>query len=102
LVSEFRSDGPLIDPTIVGRRLRGARITAGFDRVTDVSKALREIGVACSDRTLYAVERGEQLPGLDLLAALIMLFNPPAQLGFFFPAFRADLVAFLSRPDGAL
>lgn len=92
----------LIDAALVGRRLRGARITAGFDRVQDAVEAVQQLGVVCSSRTLYAIERGEQLPALDVLAGLLMTYNPPAQLGFFFPAFRADLVAFLTRPDGTV
>lgn len=89
---------PLIDAEIVGRRLRGARIVAGYDRVADACKAVTSTaGISLSERTLYAIERGEQLPNFEQLAGIVMTFDPPGGWGYLMPAFRQDLVEYLMR-----
>ena len=54
-------------------------------------------GVKVSTRTIYAIERGEQLPRLDLLLALLVVLEE--DLGYFYPAFSEDIVAKLKRRD---
>lgn len=89
---------PLIDPMVVGRRLRGSRIVAGYDRVSDACRAIRAVsGVPISERSLYAIERGEQLPNFEQLAGIVMTFDPPGGWGYLMPAFRQDLVEYLTR-----
>jgi transcriptional regulator with XRE-family HTH domain len=81
---------PVLDPKVFGRDLRSLRIRRGYDRAPDFTGLLRhKYGVEVSDRTLYAIERGEQMPRLDFyLAALAAL---EAETGYFKPAVRADV-----------
>lgn len=81
---------PVLDPKVFGRDLRSLRIRRGFDRAPDFTGLLRhKYGVEVSDRTLYAIERGEQMPRLDFyLAALAAL---EAERDYFKPAVRADV-----------
>lgn len=82
----------LVDPVIYGRNLRAARILAGYDRVTDFMEAmLRKTGVHVSDRTAYAIERGEQLPTIDFFMAAILTLHPPGGVEYFLRAMRADM-----------
>lgn len=95
------SGRPLIDPIVVGRRLRGARIVAGHDRVSDACKAIKSVtGVSISERTLYAIERGEQLPNWEQIIALIMAFDPPGGMRYLEPALRSDSVAWFLAKRG--
>ena len=84
------SPSPSSTPPVFGRDLRSLRIRRGFDRAADFTALLRhKYGVDVSDRTLYAIERGEQVPRLDFyLAALAALEAEP---GYFKPAVRADV-----------
>lgn len=67
----------LIDRVALGRILRGDRIKAGYDRVADLTREIRRVtGVAISDRTLYAIERGEQPVSLDVFVALCLVLEP--------------------------
>jgi DNA-binding XRE family transcriptional regulator len=91
-------DGPrpsgLMDPVIYGRRLRAARIMAGYDRVVDLVEALdRKTGVHVSERTAYAIERGEQLPSIDFFMAVIITLNIQGGIEYFLPAMTAECVA---------
>lgn len=80
---------PLIDAEIVGRRLRGARIVAGYDRVADACKAVvSTAGISLSERTLYAIERGEQLPNWEQIVALVMTYDPPGGMRYVEAALR--------------
>ena len=81
-----------------GRRLRAARILAGYDRASDFVAVLRsQYGIDISVRSLYAIERGEQMPGLDFGMAVFALLQ--AELGFFRPAIRDDVYqSFIRRP----
>ena len=84
----------LMDPVIYGRRLRAARIMAGYDRVVDLVDALaRKTGVHVSERTAYAIERGEQLPGIDFFMAVIITLNIEEGIDFFLPAMSAECMA---------
>lgn len=81
---------PVLDPKVFGRDLRSLRIRRGYDRAPDFTGLLRhKYGVEVSDRTLYAIERGEQMPRLDFyLASLAALEAEP---DYFKPAVRADV-----------
>jgi DNA-binding XRE family transcriptional regulator len=88
---------PLVDPEVVGRRLRGARIVAGFDRVADSVAEVRNLGASLSERTLYAIERGEQLPTIEQYLALVMTYDLHGGMLYLAPAFRADVAEALKR-----
>lgn len=92
---------PIVDPIVLGRRLRGARIVAGFDRVTDACKNVAlTSGVTISERTLYAVERGQQLPSLDQFFALLMTYDPEGATMYAVPALRADVAEWIMARRG--
>lgn len=81
----------VVDKVAFGRRLRAQRVLAGFDRVTDFVALLRSrYGVDISDRSVYAIERGEQMPHLDLVVAAAALLQAPAD--YFAPAIRQDVI----------
>lgn len=86
----------VIDKVQFGRRLRAARILQGFDRVTDFTNLLRSrYGIDITDRSVYAIERGEQMPHLDFFVAALALLAPDQ--GYFFPAIRGDVVEALKK-----
>lgn len=82
----------IIDRVVFGRRLRALRVMNGYDRVTDFTAALRrKYGVDVSDRTVYAIERGEQMPHLDFFIATLACLKP--EPNYFSAAIRHDVVA---------
>ena len=86
----------VIDLQQFGRRLRALRIMAGYDRASDFVTVLRSrYGIDCHDRTVYAIERGEQMPGLDFTMACFAILTPDP--GFFAPALRPDIKTVLER-----
>jgi transcriptional regulator with XRE-family HTH domain len=88
----------VVDKVAFGRRLRALRIIHGFDRVTDFVSLLRSrYGIDVSDRTVYAIERGEQMPHLDFFVACLALLDP--ERGYFFPAIRGDVVESLKKAE---
>lgn len=92
---------PLIDAEIVGRRLRGARIVAGYDRVKDACKAVfSTAGISLSERTLYAIERGEQLPNWEQIIALVMTYDPPGGMRYIEAALRPSAAEWFSSKRG--
>jgi transcriptional regulator with XRE-family HTH domain len=91
----------VVDTRTWGRRLRALRVLHGYDRASDFSAILRsKYGVECSDRTLYAIERGEQMPGIDFALACVAILHPPPR--YFYPAFREDVVEALDSPEREL
>ena len=58
----------------------------------------REYGVDVSDRTLYAIERGEQMPRLDFVIAALAALD--VDLAYFYPAVRSDVVSRLREGKG--
>ena len=89
--SESLSPHNIIDKVVFGRRLRAQRVLQGFDRVSDMVGILRsQYGVDVSDRTVYAIERGEQMPHLDFVLACVAILRPP--LHYFAPAIRPDVI----------
>lgn len=88
----------VVDKVAFGRRLRALRILRGYDRVTDFVQILRsQYGVDVSDRTVYAIERGEQMAHLDLVVASAALLTAPKD--YFAPAIRSDVIQALYNPN---
>lgn len=82
----------VIDKVILGRRLRALRILSGFDRATELTAILRsKYGIDISDRTVYAIERGEQMPHIDFYIAALDLMKPEGGTLYFLPAIRGDV-----------
>lgn len=89
----------IVDMVAFGRRLRALRILAGYDRATEFTAVLRsQYGVDVSDRTVYAIERGEQMAHIDFYFAAICELE--ADRDYFSPAIRADVVQKLARRKG--
>lgn len=90
------SPNNIIDKVVFGRRLRAQRVLNGYDRVGQLTQILRSrYGVDVSDRTIYAIERGEQMPHLDFFVAVLDLLKPDR--GYFFPMIRGDIVESLKN-----
>lgn len=80
----------IFDRVVFGRRLRAQRIIMGFDRVQQLTHVLRSrYGIDVSDRTIYAIERGEQMPHVDFVLAVVAALHCP--LHYFAPAIRHDV-----------
>lgn len=80
----------IVDKVQFGRRLRAARIMHGYDRMTDFAAIIRSrYGVDVSDRTVYAIERGEQLAHMDFFLAACHLLQTP--FDYFAPVLRQDV-----------
>lgn len=80
----------IVDKVVFGRRLRARRIIEGFDRVGQLTHVLRSrYGVDVSDRTIYAIERGEQMPHLDFVLGVVAALKCPQD--YFAPAIRHDV-----------
>lgn len=90
----------ILDRVVFGRRLRAARVISGFDRVGQLTHVLRsKYGIDISDRSIYAIERGEQMPHLDFfLAVCVALDVPPTYFG---PATRQDVHEWTLKKMGA-
>lgn len=81
----------VVDLRTLGRRLRALRVLQGFDRASDFTTIMRSrYGVEITDRTLYAIERGEQMPHLDFMLGMIAILHPPVR--YFGPAIRDDVM----------
>jgi DNA-binding XRE family transcriptional regulator len=86
----------IVDTVAFGRRLRSLRILHGFDRMEDFANILRSrYGIDLSARSIYAIERGEQMPHLDLVLASVALLD--ADPIYFFPAIRPDVVEAMTK-----
>lgn len=80
----------IVDKVAFGRRLRAQRVLQGYDRVGQLTHVLRSrYGVDVSDRTIYAIERGEQMPHIDFVLACVAALETP--LHYFAPAIRHDV-----------
>lgn len=80
----------IVDLVVFGRRLRAQRIIQGYDRVGQLTHVLRSrYGIDVSDRTVYAIERGEQMPHLDFVLGVVAALDCP--LHYFAPAMRHDV-----------
>ena len=88
-----------VDEQAFGRGLRAARIANGFDRMTDLAGALGDrFGCVVSARSLYAVERGEQLPSLDVALCLAAVLGRELSEALLLPSVRADVARSLAPP----
>lgn len=80
----------IVDRVVFGRRLRARRIIQGFDRVGQLTHILRSrYGIDVSDRTIYAIERGEQMPHVDFVLGVVAALDCP--LNYFSPCIRHDV-----------
>lgn len=80
----------IVDTVAFGRRLRAQRVLMGFDRVQQLTHIMRSnYGIDVSDRTIYAIERGEQMPHLDFVLGVVAALHTP--LHYFKPAIRHDI-----------
>jgi hypothetical protein len=80
----------IVDTVMFGRRLRAQRVLQGFDRVGQLTHILRSrYGIDVSDRTIYAIERGEQMPHLDFVLGVVVALECPVH--YFAPAMRHDV-----------
>lgn len=85
------SPANIIDLAVFGRYLRSLRMRQEFETGKDFVEVLRrEYGVDVSERTLYAIERGEQMPRLDFVVAALAALD--TDLAYFYPAVRSDVV----------
>ena len=88
----------VIDLILFGKYLKGLRVRQGYEPADSLVADLESsCGVSVSVRTIYAIERGEQLPRLDLLLALLVVLEE--DLDYFYPAISDDIVAKLKRKD---
>jgi hypothetical protein len=85
---------PIVDPGAFGRRLRSARVLAGFDRVVDLVGELRRLtGLSVAAPTIWAIERGEQLPSFEQVIAFVAVIKPEGGFNYFVPAIKGDVAA---------
>ena len=68
------------------------------DRRDFVEVLRRDYAVDISERTLYAMERGEQMPRLDFVIAALAALD--IDLAYFYPAVRGDVVNRLKENGG--
>ncbi len=93
---EAQQQEGLIDLAVFGKHLKGLRVRQGYEPADLLVADLKSsCGFTVSTRTIYAIERGEQLPRLDLLLALLVVLDE--DLAYFYPAFSDDIVAKLQR-----
>jgi len=89
---------PVINLPRFGSYLKGLRVRQGYEAAEQLIETLKtQHGVEVSTRTMWAIERGEQLPRLDLLLALLVVLDE--RLDYFYPAFRDDIVERLRGRD---
>jgi len=65
-----RMGEPVIESHVFGRRLRAARVLAGYS-AERLAEEVSARGVVLSKRTLYAAERGEQYPSVPQLDVIM-------------------------------
>lgn len=91
----------IFDPKELGKRLRGARTVAGFESIDTVNVELeKRFSITYSGRGLLAIERGEQMPTLDQFLTLILLYDPPGGIEFFYGSIRPEYLAEFMRIFG--
>ncbi len=89
---------PIFDQHTYGRLARAARIIAGHDRVEDAAQAIHErLGVEISARSLYAIERGEQMPTITQYFAIVLAFTPPGGANYWDSAFSEPVQAYFAK-----
>jgi len=89
---------PTFNRAMFGRLLRGARIICGHDTVASAVAAMEEsTGVGISERTFYALERGEQEPTVTQYIALVMAFPTPGNASYWDACLRDDVAAYFQH-----
>ena len=82
---------PIIDLASFGLEVRLLRMRRGFARPEQLLERIeREYGVQVSERTIWAIERGDQLPRIDLFLAIMAVLG--VGLDYFYPTFNAGAV----------
>jgi hypothetical protein len=89
----------ILDMVTFGRRLRSLRMLK-YDRASDITAVLASrYGLQISDRSYYAIERGEQMCPLDIFLAVLV--DLQTSMRYFFPAMRGDVAEELGRHLGS-
>ncbi len=90
----------IIDKQRFGRRLKSARVDAGFDSMVALANAIQDLtGLQIASPTLYSYESGRTLPSLPVLLALVAVLHPYDGLDYFKVAVRSDIAeAVFNRP----
>lgn len=70
------SDNYYLDARHYGRLLRALRTIRGYDSASKVAGMINREGLEMSDRTYYAIERGEKVPGVDEHFAICAVLRP--------------------------
>lgn len=74
---------PVIDADQLGRKIRGARYAAGFERMPDLASAIEDqFGLVISSPTLYTYESGRTVPPVAVLLVLTAILEPPDGLAY--------------------
>ena len=82
---------PIIDAPAFGLELRLLRMRRGYVRPEQLLQVMRErYGVEVSERTIWAIERGEQLPRLDLFLAMLSVLHEEPE--YFYATFGSDIL----------
>lgn len=81
---------PIIDAVAFGLELRLLRMRRGYVRPEQLIDVMRSrYGVDVSERTIWAVERGEQMPRLDLFLAMLAVLHEEPE--YFYTTFGSDI-----------
>lgn len=89
---------PIIDLIELGKRVKAARVLAGYETVKAGAECLRDtLGAQISDRALYSIERGVAMPSIEQVVAIIYGFKPPGYAAFFVPCLRQDILRMSSE-----
>lgn len=89
---------PILDPVAFGLELRLLRMRRGYARPQGLADVMKQQhGIEVSERTMWAIERGEQMPTLDLLLALLVSLR--VGLDHFYPTFNRQVVEALASPS---
>lgn len=91
-VVPHRSSGYIIDAKVFGERLKGARYSAGYNRMPELANAIEDkFGVSISSPTLYKYEAGRSVPSLEAFLLLVAVLEPPGGMHYFLRAIRKDV-----------
>lgn len=92
ITGEKKTTKWVLDKVEFGRELKARRVRAGMDSADDLSKAL---AVNCdfhmSSDTIWAIERGKQLPSIEQFYVLAIALGMKDQLLAFESALRGPL-----------
>lgn len=78
---------PLLDLKKYGRLVKAARIMKGYESASLACRAIKEqTGLHVTERALYSIERGEQMPSAEQYLAIGVTLNPVNGWDFFHEA----------------